>query len=85
MKKWKHKLDVSDVFHNDEVGFEELRDTVVSRIRTSSFYRKAARESMEFEDVVEELSEVETVDQFDFIWSAVYDYADYYDCWITTR
>lgn len=83
MRKWEHKLDVSNVFHNEDLTFEEIRDAVVRRIKASSFY-KAAKESMEFEDIVEELGEAETVGQFDFIWNAIYDYADMYDCWIST-
>lgn len=84
MKKWKHKLNLADVFHNEDLAFEEIRDIVVSRIKASSFYREA-KESMDFEGIVDELGEAETVDQFDFIWDAVYDYADDYDCWIITH
>lgn len=85
MKKWKHRLNLSDIFHSDELTFEEIRDTVVARLKRSSFFREVTANDYGFDDLVDELGDAETVGQFDFIWNIVYDYADEYDCWITTR
>lgn len=84
MKKWKHRLNLSDVFHNDDLEFEEIRDQTVARLKASSFYREVVSERFGFEDLADELGDTETVGQFDFIWNIVYDYADNYDCWIST-
>lgn len=85
MKKWKHKLNLGDVFHNEDLEFEEIRDTVVVRLKRSSFYREVTSERIDFVDLVDELGGTETVGQFDFIWNSIYDYADAYDCWISTH
>ncbi len=85
MKKWKHRLDLSDIFHSEKLEFEEIRDIIVSRIKKSSFYEEVAAEKMDFEDAVKYLGEAESQRQFDFFWDDIYDYADAYDCWISTR
>jgi hypothetical protein len=80
---WDRKIRLGDVFHNDAMTFEQIRDTTVKRIRASGWLE--GRD--EFDDLmlaVEELAEAEDVKHFDMVWSAIYDEADYDRVWIET-
>src|SRR5271166_3314801 len=72
---WAHHLKLADVFHNDDLTFEEKRDAIVRRIRASAWFKKYD----EFDDLpmfVEELAEAEGNGSFNSVWSEIYDIAD---------
>lgn len=77
MANWKHKLDVSDVFHNDEMTLIEKRDAVVARLKVGPWVPTEDEDpSDEFILLIEELAEVEDEQSFNEVWAAVYDWAD---------
>lgn len=81
---WDRKLDVSDVFHNDALTFEQRRDSIVRKIRNSGWLD--GRDM--FDDLVlavEGLENADDVDEFDGWWDEVYDHADYDRAWISTH
>lgn len=82
---WEFNLDVSDVFHNEALSFEQIRDDVVARIRASRWYARYGGEGTDLGDVVDELAETDSVDHFDWTWNEIYNHADKDRCWITTR
>lgn len=78
---WDRKFDVSDVFHNESMTFEQRRDAICSRPRAHPWFA----ENRELENIVEELEFSEDGDEFDGPWDALYDEADYDRVWIETR
>lgn len=83
MPTWIYKLDLKDVFGNEDMTFEERRDEIVKRLRESAWY-KSHREGAWFHSLIEELSETEDVQYFDCVWENVYDQADFDRAWIAT-
>jgi len=81
--QWRHKLNLADVFHSDVLSFEDRRDIIVGRIRATTWF-KDYDEGDDLPQVVEELADMQTADEFDVVWSAVYDIADADRMWIQT-
>lgn len=77
---WAHHLDVSDVFHNDTLTFEQRRDRIVARLRASVWHR----DSETVQELTDELADSENGDEFDGPWDGLYDEADYNRVWIRT-
>lgn len=84
LKSWAQKIDLSAVFHNEELGFIEKRDAIVRILRASKWV-KDADEFGRLVEIVDNLAEVEDEDEFDGWWDELYDEADYDRVWITTR
>src|ERR1700748_2911454 len=79
---WDRRIDVSSVFRNEELAYEERRDAIVKIIRDSPWF-KQYDEGDELPQLVEELAEA-AEDEFRFPWDAIYDIADYDRVWIAT-
>jgi hypothetical protein len=88
MINWLHKLNVSDVFDNDGMSITEKRDVIVARIKASSWFKKFAEDEddgLDLTDIIDTLSDVTTVADFDEVWAAFYDWADTgHRLWIDT-
>ena len=80
---WAHKINLRGVFHNDELTFEQKRDTTVRRIRATTWFKDYG-EYDELPQLVEELSETESVHDFDVVFDCIYDIADADHVWIAT-
>lgn len=81
---WDGKLRLADVFHNDNLTYEQKRDAIVARIRASAWFKRCD----EYDDLpqfVEELADTRTPDEFDGPWDCIYDIADADRVWIETR
>lgn len=90
---WDGQLNLVDIFHNDDLDFTTKRDQIVARIKHLRAYKDAKATPVESDDyydaeellnLVEELGDVETVSDFDGVWSAFYDWADIARIWIKT-
>lgn len=81
MPHWDDTIDVSDVFHNDELSYEEIRATVVVRLRESNWLHGAGSD---LADLVDELASAEDIDEFNGVWADIYDCADRDRIWIDT-
>ena len=56
-----HKINLADVFHNDDLTFEQRRDAIVRRIRATTWFKNYDRDHDRFNDLpqfVEELADV---------------------------
>lgn len=74
---WKHRVDVSDVFHDEDLTFEDRRDIIVARFRESEAIQDLTDDNgPELALLVDELAEVDTFSYFDMVWHAIYDLAD---------
>lgn len=82
MPTWRYTVDLKDVWRNEGLTFEERRTEIARRIRASRW----AEESpwTVFHNLVDELAEVGSVEEFDQVWDEIYDYADMDRCWIAT-
>ena len=77
---WQYKLDVSDLFHDEDLSFEQRRDGVVGRLRAAPFYEddpiRWNADTEELYLVVDELADTDDEDYFDSVWNALYDWCD---------
>lgn len=78
---WTHKLNLADVFHDDALTFEVKRDTIVRRIKAARFYDA---DNWTLFGIVDELADTTDVEDFDYVWSEFYDWADAERVWIST-
>lgn len=81
MARWKHTLDLSDVFHDGSRTFEERRTLIVARIRNASFYDIDG----DCADIIDDLSNSPNHHNFDYFWNQFYDWADDNRVWVKTR
>jgi hypothetical protein len=80
---WAHKVNLRDVFHDDNLTFEQRRDAIVRRIRATTWFKQYD----EFDDLpmfVEELADAETKAAFNDVLDEIYDIADADRVWIAT-
>lgn len=77
MTRWTRTLDLADVFHAD-LPFIEKRDEMVKRIRVLD------PDSVEVQDLAEELGDAEDEDEWDMTWDVFYDWADANRVWVQT-
>ena len=80
---WAHKLNLADVFRNDDLSFEQKRDAIVRRIRATTWF-KGYDESDDLPQFVEELAGAADAAEFDGPWDCIYDIADADRVWIAT-
>lgn len=78
---WEYTINLADVFHNDDMTFEQRRDAIVSRIRNSGW---PSTGSYTLRQLVDELAEAQDTDEFDGPWDLIYDEADADRVWIQT-
>lgn len=81
---WEHRINLSGVFHNDAMSFEEKRDAIVRALRNSTWL-KGKDEFDSAVEAVDGLAGAEDTEEFDGWWDELYDYADFDRVWITTR
>lgn len=79
---WDVTLYLGDVFHNEDLTFEEKRDEIVQRIQNSGWLE--ATDSDTFAELVEELGDTDDVEEFDQVWDLIYDQANLDRVWIET-
>lgn len=80
MTNWVCKIDVSDVFCNEDMTYEERRDAIVQRFQN----HPQLKLDEELMDLVGELAHQEDPDEFNFVWDEIYDWADTNLTWIGT-
>lgn len=77
MANWKHRLDVSDIFHNDDMPLIKKRDAIVARLKVGPWVPTEEEDPFDnFICLVDELAEVEDEQSFNEVWASVYDWAD---------
>jgi hypothetical protein len=79
--QWRFTLELSDVFHNEDLAFDECRDIIVQRVKEAPFYDT---DDIELIALIDELAEAEDGDYFDHVWDAFYDWADENRVWVAT-
>lgn len=79
-RQWGYKLEVGDLFQDDDMPFLAKRDGVVARIKAAPFYMDEPGDDHDAEElywIVDEMADTEDVDQFDSVWDAFYDWCDW--------
>ena len=90
MGKWAYKIDVADLWRqqeDEEISFEdfvrELTDTFSSEVE-NIHETIGYSEAMVFEDIVQRMSMAGDEEEFDDEWHQLYDWADDNRVWINT-
>lgn len=75
---WDEVVRLGDVWRDEDLSFEERRDAIVARLRTTRWF--AQSDPDEFDGVHEiiayHLAEAEDADEFNGWWDDLYDHAD---------
>jgi hypothetical protein len=77
---WDRKVLLGDVFRNEAMSFEQIRDEIARRIRATEWHSG----SDVVRELVDELADCADTDEFDAVWDAIYDEADEDRVWIET-
>jgi len=83
MANWQETINLVDVFHNDDMAFEDRRDIIVRRLLDSRWLTNPNRR-MGIDFVVTNLGQSEDYTEFNEWWNELYDYADSDLVWIAT-
>jgi len=81
--RWSEKVNVADVFHDDDLGLAEKRDAIAARIKATRWYR-SQDEFSPLHEAVLGLSDAEDEDEFNGWCDEIYDLADWDRVWIGT-
>jgi hypothetical protein len=81
MAVWKWTLDLEDVFHNEEMTYEQRRDEIVRRIKAGAWY---VEDDFDLVDLTDQLEFAEEQDHFNDYWNDFYNWADDARLWIKT-
>jgi len=88
MANWKIKIDVSDIWDRyDEDNFEEIQSEICDRLSADIDEvndKLGEYEAMKFEDLIQNLRDVEDIEEFDYVWQDFYDWADANLVWLGT-
>lgn len=79
--KWKYRLELTDIWRDDSMTFEERRDAIVARIQNAPFYDET---EWELPCIVSGLATADEPDWFDDCWDTFYDWADEHSVWVNT-
>lgn len=80
---WAYKVDLSEVFHNDDIPFEDKRGRIATTIKASNWYRDRADFS-NLDEIADGLAFADDTEEFDGWFDELYDRADYDRAWIKT-
>lgn len=78
---WQHRVNVAHIWNSDLPLIPDKRDLIVKTLRASSWL-KGCDEFDEPAEIVAELAEVADADEFNQVWDALYDAADWDRTWI---
>ena len=82
MTRWKRQIRIKQ-FLDEGKPFEEVRDQVVAVLRRQPEYDiESERYDDEFWNIVDEMTDTDTVRYFDLTLNALYDWADDNKIWI---
>ena len=72
MSTWKRRVAVHPEFHDPGLEFAARRDAIVAKLRASGWPDL----NSDVGELVDELATTTTPEEFDEVWSAIYDEAD---------
>lgn len=80
---WDRRINVSDVWRDENLTFEQRRDAIVARLNASPWIKNRDQSGFDqLGDIVYNLSTADDVEEFDGWWDELYDHADYDRVWI---
>lgn len=87
MPEWKITIkgiaSLQDRYTNDEIAFDQMRDEVVkiSRHKLAPYLREPQC-SQDLVEILDELAEVDTATDYDYVKSSFYDWCDSHRVWV---
>lgn len=79
---WRMTIDLSDIWRNDDLGFEEKRDAVVERVSRSGWLESYDDVFDALATAIEGIKYADSFEEFDGWWDEIYDHADVDRVWI---
>lgn len=79
MAIWRHKINLSvawKAFENNEISFDELKANTSRILKDYSKHIKEDDLREELEDIAEEMSDTEDINEFDAVMVSLYDWGD---------
>lgn len=84
MANWTLTIDLSEVFHAEDLEFDDKKAKIVHILRTSGWMDRSAVPNM-LRTAIDNLEHILDVVDFDHAWERIYDIADAERVWIETR
>ena len=90
MANWTIKIDVSDLWekYQDDEDFEAFKEALLPRLReklSEVEEELGSGVAMEFDDMIDQIEyNADDVEEFDYIWQDLYDWADANLVWLGT-
>lgn len=94
MTNWKYTLNISKIWHDDDLDIQEKADYIrktIQRMFSTNLDFESENYDEDLDIVVENLADLSSydedlsdVDSFDEIWDAFYDWADFNRVWVKT-
>jgi hypothetical protein len=79
MRTWLLRLDVSDIFRNEDIPLRQRFAEIARRVRALNPLDSYLQE------IAERIEDAQDVDEFDEAWDEFYDWADHERCWVETH
>lgn len=84
LRSWAYNVDLSPVWLDEELTFEQRRDKVAAILRNSTWFKAVDGSDDSLRMAVEELEEAGEEEMFDMVFDRIYDLADADRAWIRT-
>lgn len=78
---WRMTVHLIDVFHNQDMTYEERRDAIIGRLRT----KWVEADGGPLDRTIEDLADAIDVEEFDDVWAEILERADVDRVWLATR
>jgi len=89
MANWVIKIDIADIWqkYEDDEDFDAFKEALIPVLQSK--VEEVVDElgdgvGMEYEDMIQEIENTEDVDEFDYVWQDMYDWADANMVWLGT-
>jgi hypothetical protein len=82
MAIWLYTIRLGDIWKNPDLTFKDHRDRIVERLSTSRWATETGGEDSDLADLLRQLGEATDEQEFDDVWTEIYDLADDDRAWI---
>lgn len=77
--QWSIRVELGDVFHDDDMPWAEKRSRICARIEAAT---SRCMPDWDLEEIIEEIHASQNPDEFDLVWDRFYDWADRNRVWV---
>jgi hypothetical protein len=91
MANWKVRINVADLWrkYEDDEDFDSFKEALLEKLDDEDLYAEITEKideeaAYQFSVLVDDLKPCSDVEEFDYAWQNLYDWADYNKVWIAT-